>query len=141
MREGIGSAFLYNMIIIFIVIVFAILAATLTYYKAFKVNTRIINSLEKFEGYNSLAIIEIDNTLQTIGYMPRLGQKCPDKRGTGVLETEDKKYYYCVYYFKENNRYFRYGVVTYITIDIPLVNQYLRIPVYTKSNRIFLFYG
>lgn len=141
MRESIGSAFLYNMIIIFIVIVFAILAATLTYYKAFKVNTRIINSIEKFEGYNSLALKEIDNTLTTIGYTVREGYKCPKQKNGGVLQKEDKRFRYCVYYFQESSRYYNYGVITYITLDIPLVNTLLHVPIYTKSNRIFRFNG
>ena len=75
MKEGIGSIFLYNIVIIFIVVVFAILAATLTYYKAFKVNTKIINSIEKFEGYNNLAIADIDNKLLTTGYLPKENHK------------------------------------------------------------------
>ena len=38
MREGIGSVFLYNIIILFVIIVFGLLSATISYYKAFKVN-------------------------------------------------------------------------------------------------------
>lgn len=139
MRESIGSTFLYNMIIIFIVIVFAILAATLTYYKAYKVNTRVITSIEKYEGYNDLARTEIDNTLTTIGYMFKEGTKCPTKKNGGTLETEDKKFRYCVYYSKEDSKHYSYGVITYITIDIPIVNRALSIPIYTKSNRIYKF--
>ncbi|MBE6144780.1 MAG: hypothetical protein E7169_04325 [Firmicutes bacterium] len=144
MRESIGSTFLYNIIIIFIVIIFGILAATLTYYKAFKVNTRIITSIEKFEGYNSLAITEIQNTLTTVGYMFKEEHKCPSTKDGGVLQTEDKKFRYCVYYFdssKEGTKYYSYGVITYITIDFPIVNLYLQIPIYTKSNRIYKFNG
>lgn len=139
MRESIGSTFLYNMIIIFIVIVFAILAATLTYYKAFKVNTRIINSIEKFEGYNSLALTEIDNTLTTLGYMTKEDHRCPTKKNGGVLQTEDKIFRYCVYYSSEGGNYYSYGVMTYVALDIPFVKMFLRVPIYTKSNRIYKF--
>lgn len=141
MKEGIGSIFLYNIIIVFIVIVFAILAATLTYYKAFKVNTKIINSIEKFEGYNDLAINEINNTLTSIGYMYKDDYKCPETKNGGTLQKENKQFRYCVYYFKESNRYYSYGVITYITFDIPMVNMFLQIPIYTRSNRIFRFNG
>ena len=51
MREGIGSVFLYNIIIVFIVITFGFLSASLSYMKAFKVNGKIANALEKYEGY------------------------------------------------------------------------------------------
>ena len=101
MRESIGSTFLYNIIIIFIVIIFGILAATLSYYKAFKVNTKIITSIEKYEGYNSLAVTEIRNTLTTIGYMIKKDHRCPATKDGGVLQTEDRKFRYCVYYFND----------------------------------------
>ncbi len=45
MREGIGSIALYNIIIVFITITFAILAGTLSYSEAFKANNRIINAI------------------------------------------------------------------------------------------------
>jgi len=141
MKQSIGGAFLYNIIIVFIVIVFAILGATLTYYKAFKVNTRITDSIEKFEGYNALAEAEINNTLTTIGYMDKSNHKCPNEKNGGVLQPESERFRYCVYYFEESERYYSYGVITYITIDIPIVNMFLQIPIYTKSNRIFEFYG
>ena len=141
MKESIGNAFLYNIIIIFIVVVFAVLAATLTYYKAFKVNTRIIDSVKKFEGYNTLAINEINNTLTTLGYMTKASHKCPTTKNGGTLQTENKKFRYCVYYFEEDDRHYSYGVITYITLDIPIVNMFLQIPIYTKSNRIFRFNG
>lgn len=139
MRESIGSTFLYNLIILFIAIVFAILGSTLMYYKAFKVNTRIINSIQKFEGYNDLAKTEINNTLTSIGYMTKDSHMCPSQKNGGVLQTENKKFRYCVYYFKESNEYYKYGVITYITLDIPIVNTFLQIPIYTESERIFKF--
>lgn len=143
MKESIGSTFLYNIIIIFIAIVFAILAATLTYYKAYKVNTRIINSIEKFEGYNSLAINEIGNTLTSIGYLDKSDHKCPTTKNGGTLQNENKKFRYCVYFFDNDGdeRHYSYGVITYITLDIPIVNMFLQIPIYTESNRIFKFNG
>ena len=141
MRESIGNTFLYNIVILFIVIVFAILAGTLTYYKAFKVNTKIINSIEKFEGYNNLAVSEINNTLTTIGYMAKDRHKCPNTKNGGTLQTENQRFRYCVYYFDEGERYYSYGVITYITLDIPIVNMFLQIPIYTKSNLIFEFNG
>ena len=52
MRQAIGSVPMYNIIIIFIVITFGFLSATLSYMKAFKVNGRIAKALENYEGYN-----------------------------------------------------------------------------------------
>lgn len=143
MKESLGSTFTLNVIIIFITILFAVLAATLTYYKAFKVNTKIINSIEKFEGYNGPAREEIDNSLTTIGYAFKDNHKCPSKKNGGTLvELKDEKFRYCVYYFgEEDSSYYSYGVITYVTLDIPMIDTFLRIPVYTKSDRIYDFNG
>ena len=54
MNQSVGSIALYNIVLIFIVIVFAFLAATVSYSKAFRVNSRIIFAIEKYEGYNDL---------------------------------------------------------------------------------------
>lgn len=140
MKESLGSTFTLNLIIIFITILFAVLAGTLTYYKAFKVNTKIINAIEKFEGYNHLARREIDNSLTTIGYAFKDNHTCPSEKNGGTLQTEDKKFRYCVYYFGEDDSsYYSYGVISYVTLDIPMVDTFLRIPVYIKSDRIYNF--
>ena len=52
MRTPIAYTFIFNLMIIFILIVFAFMAGTMSYYKAFKVNNRIVHSIEKFEGFN-----------------------------------------------------------------------------------------
>ncbi len=149
MRQGIGETFTYNMIIIFIIIVFGILSATISYYKAYKVNARILASIEKFEGYNELARTEIDNTLKTIGYTPSDGSVCAASRGKGKLEPQDSNFFYCVYYFNndtpndEKNKdgeflYYNYSVVSYIYVELPIVGAF-KIPVHTKGERTYNF--
>ena len=56
MRESIGTAFLLNFIVVFIVFIMMFLAATLSYYKAYRINNYILHSIEKFEGYNDYSI-------------------------------------------------------------------------------------
>lgn len=145
MRESIGQTFVYNMIIVFIVIVFGILAAAMSYYKAFKVNNRIISSIEKFEGYNELARDEIQNTLATIGYTVDEGKSCPDRSGVSALSNGNMPYSICVYYYpndtskdEHDNIYYNYSVVSYIYVDIPILDNF-RLPVHTKAERIYRF--
>lgn len=165
MREGIGETFTYNIIILFIIIVFAILAATISYYKAFKVNNRILDSIEKFEGYNDAARKDIEGKLKTIGYTVNTeNAKCPERNGM-ALEKQDGTYLYCVYYHendvgradidakrtgnkavsgkkavnKDNEPvYYNYSVASYIYIDLPIAGQF-KIPVYTKGERTYNF--
>jgi hypothetical protein len=141
MRQAIGSVPLYNIIIVFIVITFGFLSATLSYVKAFKVNSNIAKQLERYEGYNSLSEEEINNILSTLGYRV-LGsdtKSCPTKKIGNVIENKNDNYNICIYESSLKNGYFNYGILTYIYMDIPIIGGTFKIPVYTESERIFKF--
>ena len=158
MREGIGSVFLYNIIILFVIIVFGLLSATISYYKAFKVNERILYIIDKFEGYNRPAIEEINNYLYSIGYTttPNGHNDCPDSPNNNdkgiLIKDKDASHLYCVYYHyddrgsQEEGRYngdeepiyYNYSLVSYIYADLPIVGAF-KLPVYTKGERIYNF--
>ena len=150
MKEAIGSVPLYNFIIIFIVITFGFLSATLTYYKAFKVNSKIAYTLEEFEGYNSESISEINRILGSMGYRVGKDVKCGNRKNMRTVSTSNVNYPICIYESKitskKNNGlvntkygYFNYGVVTYIYLDIPIIGGTFKIPVYTETERLFKF--
>lgn len=142
MRDSIGSVFLYNIIILFIVIVFAILAGTLTYHKAFKINKSIVNYIEMYEGYNSLALKNIKRDLVSVGYPSRTNGGCvASKNGGTLVKQTGENYDYCVYLFDNDgdSDHYSYGVVTYITFDFPFFDMFLKIPVYAKSNKLYKF--
>ncbi|MFV0250350.1 MAG: hypothetical protein ACK5HP_04905 [Bacilli bacterium] len=149
MKQGIGSVFLYNIIIVFIVITFGFLAATLSYMKAFKVNSRIAYSLERHEGYNYLSNNEINDSLSTLGYRVNTSnvQTCKNRSHTinGKTKTYSavpfitNNYLYCIYEYDKVNGYFSYGIVTYIFVDIPILGGTFKVPVYSESERIYEF--
>ena len=142
MREGIGSVFLYNIVIVFIVVIFAFLAGTMSYSKAFRVNSRIINALEKYEGYNELSDTEINNVLQTLGYRVNTGGfSCPEREGAEAVTKVTDSYEYCVYYYQIDSRHYNYGVLTYIYLDLPVIGRLFKVPVYTRTARIYQFNG
>lgn len=137
MREGIGTASLLNIVIIFLLVTFALLAATLSYSKAFRVNSRILTTVEKYEGYNTLADTEINNILGTLGY--RTGSSnCPKKNGVEATSKYSDQYDYCIYYSDIDAHHYKYGVITYITLDLPLISQ-IKLPIYTETERIYRF--
>ena len=149
MRQAIGSVPMYNIIIVFIVITFGFLSATLSYMKAFKVNGRIAKSLENYEGYNILSDREITNTLTSIGYRIASPDSfvCPTKNGkeaVTALTGGTKNHYYCIYeydYYQNGSvktRYFNYGVMTYIFLDLPF-GLNIKLPVYSETEKIFHF--
>ncbi len=155
MRESIGSTFLYNIIILFVIIVIGLLSATISYYKAFKVNERLLYSIDKFEGYNKLSKNEMEQYLSSIGYTYEVtGQnQCPKTKNGGTLITStSSKYLYCVYYHSDDrgsneknitNRdnkpiYYNYSLISYIYVDLPIAGKF-KIPIYTKGERIYNF--
>ena len=139
MRESIGSVFLYNVIIIFLVVTFAFLSGTLAYMKAFKANSRIVNAIEKYEGYNDLSVLEIERTLATLGY---LREEANCKQKDGIEPIKNSNFLFCVYHYDEavtglENKDF-YGVQTYMYFDLPFVGR-IRIPLYAKTEKVYRF--
>lgn len=123
MRESIGTVSLLNFVIFFIFLVFAFLAGTMSYYKAFRVNNLMVSAIEKYEGFNQLASDEIDIKIRNLGY-EKVDFDCPKTKGDGKLvhiisssapvyawhcgdtveNTEQKGYEgYCVYRTKNDN--------------------------------------
>ncbi len=68
MKESIGYTVSLNIVITFIIIVFAFLSAALIYFKSNKVSNVITSTIEKYEGYNDYAATEIQAKLSSIGY-------------------------------------------------------------------------
>ena len=127
MKKSIGGAMLFNIVIIFLIVVFAILAGTLSYTKAYRMNSKIINALERHEGYL------------------KGSTKCPEKKLNGVIGSAQPgdRYQYCVYLFDndiaqfdKNRQYYSYGVMTYMTFNLPIIGT-IRIPIFGKTNRIY----
>ena len=133
MKQGVGFSVTINIIAIFIVVTFAFLVASLNYYKAYKVNNIIADSIEKYEGLNGLAKDEIGKKLTSIGYIN--GKiKC----GDGNLN--DTTYSYCVYPEKNTKTgKIKYKVVTFLNFNIPIINQVLNLPVRTYTKSIYQF--
>lgn len=142
MKQSIGTSFMLNFIIVFIVVTFAFLTATISYMKAFKVNNAIANSIEKFEGYNSLAKEEIDKKLGTLGYSTSKSNcKARKKDGTTYQPLQNSgNYDYCVYYYGvDSSNYQKYGIVTYLKLDLPIIDE-IKIKVYSETEKMY-YYG
>lgn len=154
MREGIGSVMLYNIIIIFIVIVFAVLAGTMSYAKAFKVNSAVSKALQMFEGYNQLAYSnypeagamgEVVRVLQTLGYRYDENYTCSkDWLGGGTLANvnlgREIPYKVCIYnYPVDSIGYYDIGIVTYLQVEIPVIGGFLEVPIYSRTPKMYIW--
>ncbi len=154
MNESVGNAFLFNLVISIIIILLTFFIGSMSYSKASKVKNKIIEEIEKqgeyenanfrYQGadiYNN-AEDEITNWLGTsgIGYKKnnRAGQSSPcreDDGDGGILINQRTEYEYCIYLHstctsdsnKKCGEYFT--VVAYMYFDIPVIQDFIKIPV------------
>lgn len=134
MKESISYTFLLNIIIVFIAISFFAIMGIISYSKAFRVNSKIVNAIEINEGFNSYSKDSINKILTSYGYQ-KYSVNCPKKDGQAAITEASGQEGYCVYYFDQGDTY-SYGIITYMTFDFPIVGQFFRIPVYTKTMTI-----
>ena len=153
MRESIGGISLMSIFIFFFIMVTFFLVGTILYYKGYKINSQIINSLEKYEGYNSYSAEDIDRVLSTIGYRATSNNLYCGKSASGEnVECLGENGRFdmklsCSRTTKNkgknlvgNNYYITYKVKTYVYIDLPMGLSF-KIPVTAKSNPIYQFTG
>ena len=150
MKEAIANAGVYNLVIMFVIILLVFFIGSLSYSKAFKVKNKIIEEIEKDQGYtigiNDSTEDRVEEWISNIGYRVNVGnarntENCPKVTGNGgnagKLVNTDGDYQYCVYEFdtcasKEADKakcgkYYR--VTTYMYFDIPIIAGLLKLPV------------
>jgi hypothetical protein len=164
MRESIGAVSLINFVIFFILLVFAFLMGTFSYYKAYRVNNAMVSAIEKYEGFNKLSYEEMEQKLSNFGYN-KVNFKCPKTRKTteegytgqllsidddgkvSLYDDGDKGYNgYCIYVYnndtpdkKLSDIYDSYEVTTVITFQFPILQNILKMKVSSKTSNIYNF--
>lgn len=141
MKESIGSTASLNIVLTFLAIVFAFLAASLSYYKAYKVNNVITNAIEKYEGYNDKAAKEINLKLISLGYQ-KYRVNCPNSKNYDSKEyelvTDRSGDGICAYIHNdENTRSYNYVITTYMTLKLPIVGNFIRFPINTSTQETY----
>lgn len=149
MKESVGYTVTLNIVITFIIIVFAFLSAALIYFKSNKVSNVITETIEKYEGYNSFAQNEIDTKLTSLGYNKKpvnctkyynkIGQKERSKCSASLTDGSDG---YCVFVCREKQKdewYYYYKISTNMMINVPIINNLLDIPIFSNTNRLYDF--
>lgn len=138
MREAVGNTFIFNVVIIFIVVATLVLVGSLGYSKGFKAKNKIIRIIEDNQGYNHDTMEQIDSALLDNGYRLKSAfarKSCPDLEGSTLLE-ESKNYLYCVY-SNNTERGIYYSVIIYIRFEIPILSGILEFPVKGDTRTIY----
>lgn len=136
MRETIGSTWVFQLVLIFILIFAAYLALTINYSKSFRVKNEVVSIVERYEGFTDDAIKLVNNYLSANNYQA-MGT-CPDgwmgaaslsdTASSLVLDTSSStKYYYCVnkisgYHSAYPDRAY-YKIRLFFKFDLPVVGQ------------------
>ena len=144
MREGIGSAFVYSIVIFMVGIILLLIVGSIGYSKAFKVNSRIIDIIEANDGYNNVAEQEVFEALSSIGYKVSNNVTCPkldDSYGNYEVIKPSLNYEYCVYKHSDNKRGDYYTVLTYMYFDFPVIGDHIKLKVFNQTKTLNLIGG
>ncbi len=156
MRESIGYSVTINIVITFIVIIFAFLSSAIVYFKTNKASNILVDTIQKYEGYNKDAKKEIIKKLNTLGYGSH-AIKCSaigDTTSAHIANTIATCTYvdpdnasatnnsgYCVYRCvdKGYEDYYYYKIRINMMINIPVIGDVLDIPIYSNTDRMLDF--
>lgn len=143
MKEAIGTSMVFNLMMIFIGILIVILLGSISYSKGFKIRNRIIDRIEEYSGFSTDAESDvkkaIESDLQAIGYRIVTDLNCSGKgenENATLLTTDYNTYNYCVYQYDTGKGSY-YGVTVFISFDIPLIGDYINIPIYGETRIIY----
>lgn len=128
MRESIGGAFQFNLVLIFLGIYIAVLAFAVVYARAFNTKNHVITLIEQYEGYDG-ASSAIENYMTSRSRDVVTGVDCcklyTDKYNTQSYDcTNNVKTIRngCVFEFSDTvNKTHYYVVTTFMRVDIPII--------------------
>ena len=157
MRESIGGAWLFGIVIIFIFFFSAFLAYSISYTKAFNVKNSIISLIEMNEGYNTAEIDDLASLddaelsesvegeafklIKNAGYnySGAQGITCEGTLNGGAPNTINEGGYCIVKYCPngQNNSNTHYKITTYIALKLPVINITVKIPISGETRTIY----
>lgn len=152
MRGAIGNAMVMNILITFIILTTAFLVSSISYSKAFKVKTKIIDIIEKYDGdFNktsgneSVITSEINQFLGQTGYRTTSAtakgncNKYVDSSKETLMGTTSS-YDICIIQKNNNSSTYHgpyYKVVVYMYFDFPIIGDMIKIPVSGETRSFF----
>ena len=145
MKQGISYTVDLNIAFIFIVIVFTFMSAVIIFFKSTKINNAIASSIEKYEGFNALAVEEINGKITSLGY--QTGSISCGGHDDGNCNTEPElvgngSNGYCIYYCQEKidgSWYYYYKIRTRLMINFPIIGKMFDVKAYSNTVKMYDF--
>ncbi len=104
MRNSIGGAWVFSIVLVFMMVLIAYISIQINYSNAYKLKTSMITRLEQYEGFNNTSKAELDGLVRDNGYRqrglcrePSNGEKYFGVLNGTVTESPDTPQNYCVY--------------------------------------------
>lgn len=149
MRGAIGNAMVMNIVITFIILTTAFLVGSISYSKAFKVKTKIVDIIEKYDGDFNLGegkkiMSEIETYLGETGYRTSsaTSNSCKKYASDGdKIMSSTSNYDICIIAKNSNSGSYRpeyYKVVVYMYFDFPIIGDMIKIPVTGETKSFFI---
>ena len=136
MEESISTSYLVMMIAIIISVLSALIITFFLFSRAHKTKNKMVDIIEKYEGYSDSATKEIDQYLKDVGYnVQRKSTNCPEFNGKSSLN-DNSTYAYCVYEF-DTNRGKYYTVYVFVNLNLPIIGDVLEIKVKGQTRTIY----
>ena len=154
MKESMGGAWLFGIVITFIAFFAAFLSYSISYTKAFNVKNQIIDYIEQNEGYSSIVDSSDPNEdsvqAKAENYMKKVGYNS-DAASQIICNTNDKiggvysqnMNGYClekVCQSGSTTSNFHYKVTTFICLEIPIIGFVINLPISGETRTIYSLY-
>ncbi|MCR5787486.1 MAG: hypothetical protein K6G37_00100 [Bacilli bacterium] len=146
MRQTIGSTWIYQLVIIFILIFVSFLTLSLTYSRAYKYKNEVLNIIEKNEGVTSKTIGTINSYLTYNSYSVK--HSCPVGNkwyGVQTMESSNKveetragvKYHYCLRKRYSTKHKVYYELKMFFKFNLPVVENVGTFTIDGTTNDVF----
>lgn len=131
MRQTIGGTWLFQLMILFILLFVGFIVLTLNYSKTIRIKNEMLSMVEKYEGLNEQSIKLVNNYLLYTGYA--VTGSCSVEDGSyGALDLsspyleeaqEGSKYYYCVKKYNGTNTTNYYQIAIFYKFNLPVIGD------------------
>ena len=130
MREVSGSTWVFQLMIIFILIFACFLCLVINYSKAYRVKNEVLTIIEKYEGINSTSQSIISNYLRGEAYVTT--GSCPvDQNYYGVSVSTGnfeearvgQSYHYCFRPERASGGLMYYDIIVFYRFNLPIIGD------------------
>ena len=158
MRESIGGAWIYALVLGFVLLFTSFISLAISYNKVFKVKNEVLSIIEKYNGVNDKNVDIIANYLKTSGYSIKgiNGTKCSslgeeEDTDFGSASTTGYKYFgdftkkvniaddktMCIKRIQRERNVYIYDVVLFYDFNIPVIGDIFKFKITGQSQDIY----